>query len=122
MGSKTTVLMSSINQEPDMLWYNPDKYNQSDAIRSLDRLLDSGFHKLDQVLDKVKDMIPDKIVIPVWDQIIAQKARRFATCIKGCALTNDLCVACNFRGNFAQTTVDLRTKVGKSSYQCWPIE
>jgi hypothetical protein len=121
MGSKTTVLMSSINHQAAMQWYAPDKYNQSDAIQSLDRLLDSGFHKLDQVLDKVQNMIPDKIVIPIWDQIMAQKARHFATCIRGCAHTNDLCVDCNFRGNFAQTTVDLRTKIGKSSYECWPI-
>ncbi|KAI2491471.1 hypothetical protein MHU86_23086 [Fragilaria crotonensis] len=122
MGSNTTVLMSSINQLTDMLWYNPRRYNQSDAIRNLNRLLDSGFHKLDQVLDKVRNMIPDKIVLPVWDQIIAQKARHFATCTKQCADANHLCKACNFRGNFAQTTVDLRTKIGKSSYECWPTE
>lgn len=120
MGNKTTVLMSSINQHADMLWYKPERYNQSDAIRSLDRLLDSGFHKLDQVLEKVRNMIPDKVVLPVWDQIIAQKARRFATCTRGCVQTKDACVACNFGGNFAPTTVSLRSNIGKSSYVCWP--
>ncbi len=122
MGSNTTVLMSSINQLTDMLWYNPNKYKQSDAIRNLDRLLDSGFLKVDQVLENVRNLIPDKIVLPVWDQIIAQKARRFATCTKQCADTNHFCAACNYRGNFAQTTIDLRTKIGKSSHECWPIE
>ncbi|KAI2509370.1 hypothetical protein MHU86_5003 [Fragilaria crotonensis] len=120
MGNSTTVLMSSINQHNDMQWYKLDKSNQSDAVRSVDRLLDSGFHKLDQVLDKVRHIIPDKIVLPVWDQIIAQKAQRFATCIKGCAQTNDPCVACNWPGRFPQVTVDLRTLIGKSSYECWP--
>jgi hypothetical protein len=121
MGNKTTVLMSSINHQVDMQWYTPGSYNQSHAIRSLDRLLDSGFHKLDQVLDKVKNMIPDQIVLPVWDQIIAQKARRFATCTKGCGRKKHFCDDCNFLGNFAQTAVDLRKKSGKSSDECWPI-
>lgn len=120
MGSKTTVLLSSINHEVDMQWYKPEMYNQSDAIRSLDRLLDSGFLKVDQVLDKVQNMIPDQIVIPVWDQIIAQKARRFATCTEGCGRSHR-CAACNFLGNFAQTAVDLRKQSGKSSDECWPV-
>ncbi|KAI2494190.1 hypothetical protein MHU86_20338 [Fragilaria crotonensis] len=122
MGSNTTVLMSSINTHAEMQWYTPERFNPSDAQRNLDRLLDSGFLKVDQVLDKVRNLIPDKIVIPVWDQIIAQKAQRFATCTKQCGDTNHLCAACNFRGVFAQTTVDLRAKIGKSSHECWPIE
>ncbi|KAI2494188.1 hypothetical protein MHU86_20336 [Fragilaria crotonensis] len=122
MGSNTTVLMSSINKHVDMQWYLPELYNESDAQRNLDRLLDAGFLKVDQILDKVRHLIPDQIVIPVWDQIIAQKARRFATCTKQCARTNHICLDCNFRGVFAQTTVDLRAKIGKSSDDCWPIE
>jgi hypothetical protein len=122
MGSSTTVLMSSINKHADMQWYTPERFNPSDAQRNLDRLLDAGFLKVDLVLDQVRNLIPDQIVIPVWDQIIAQKARRFATCTKQCADTNHLCTACNFRGIFAQTTVDFRAKIGKSSYECWPLE
>lgn len=122
MGSNTMVLMSSINKHADMQWYEPERFNASDAQRNLDRLLDSGFLKVDLVLDKVRHLIPDQIVIPIWDQIIAQKARQFATCTRQCADTIELCVACNFRGVFSQTTIDLRTKIGKSSYECWPIK
>ncbi len=121
MGSSTTVLMSSINKHADMQWYTPERFNPSDAQRNLDRLLDAGFLKVDLVLDQVRNLMPDQIVIPVWDQIIAQKARHFATCTKQCADTNQLCAACNFRGIFAQMTVDFRAKIGKSSYECWPI-
>ncbi|KAI2509376.1 hypothetical protein MHU86_5009 [Fragilaria crotonensis] len=91
MGSKAAVLLSSINLQADRQWFDPDRYNQSDAIQGLNRLLDSGFLKLDQVLDKVQNMIPDQIVVPVWDQIIAQKARRFATCTRGCRQKEHLC-------------------------------
>ncbi len=122
MGSRTTVLMSSINKHADMQWYTPERFNPNDAQRNLDRLLDSGFLKVDLVLDQVRNLIPDQIVIPVWDQIIAQKARRFATCTRQCSDTDQPCVPCNFRGRFSQTTIDLRAKIGKSSHECWPIE
>ena len=113
------VLMSSINGKAGMQWYK--SHNQSEAIKSVNRLLDSGFHKVDQVLDKVQDMIPDMIAIPIWDQIIAQKARRFTTCTSRCRYRRNPCVACNFLGNFGQTAIDLRKKMNKSSDECWPI-
>ena len=119
MSSHTTVLLSSIRRQPDMQWYTSD--NQSEAIESLDRLLNSGFHNLDQVLDKVQDMIPDKVVLAIWDQIITQKARRFATCTRCCQGARNPCVACNHLGNFAQTAVDWRNENNKTSDHCWPI-
>ncbi|KAI2509377.1 hypothetical protein MHU86_5010 [Fragilaria crotonensis] len=119
MNSNNTVLLSSIRRQPDMQWYTSN--NQSEAIESLDRLLNSGFHNLDQVLDKVQDTIPDKVVLAIWDQIITQKARRFATCTRYCQWAKNPCVTCNHLGNFAQTAVDWRNEHNKSSDECWPI-
>ena len=113
------VLMSSINGKAGMQWYT--SHNQSEAIKSINRLMDSGFHKVDQVLDKVQDMIPDMIAIPIWDQIIARKARRFITCTGRCQDLRNPCVACNYLGLFGQTIIDLRRNNNKSSEACWPI-
>ncbi|KAI2509381.1 hypothetical protein MHU86_5014 [Fragilaria crotonensis] len=84
MKSNTTVLTSSLNRQASLQWFIP--YRQGQAIQSLNRLSDAGMYKLDQALvDKGQGILyPDSVVLAIWDQIMALKATRFATCTKGC--------------------------------------
>ena len=119
MKSNTTVLMSSLNRHAALQWSIP--YRQGQVIQSLNRLADAGMYKLDQALDKGHDMhLPDTVVIAVWDQIIALKAKRFVTCTKGCRQRQATCVQCNYLGNYAQMAIGIRQSHGKSSDECWP--
>ena len=118
IGSNTTVLMSSINRQAALQWSTP--YRQQLAIASLDRLQHAGMHKLDQVLHKGLDLLSDTVLIAVWDQIMALKAKRFVTCTKSCRQKHAACVECNYLGNYAQMAVGLRQSHGKSSDECWP--
>lgn len=119
IGSNTTVLMSSINRQAALQWHHP--YRQHQAIASLSRLEDAGMRKMDQAFrNGLAVALADKVVIAVWDQIIALKAKRFVTCTKSCRQKNAACVACNYLGNYAQMAVGLRQSHGKSSDECWP--
>jgi hypothetical protein len=114
-GSNQTVLISSIHTHTFFQWFTP--YRQAQAVQSLNRLFDADFHKVEQVYEG--QLIPDIVVLAVWDQIMALKARHFATCTKGCH-KNTGCRSCNYLGNFAQLAIDLRQNVGKTSDKCWP--
>jgi hypothetical protein len=115
LGSNQTVLISSIHTNSFLQWFVP--YRHTQAIQSLNRLLDAGVHKIDQVHQDHR--ISDTVELAVWDQIIALKARRFATCTKGCR-KKAVCRPCNYLGNFAQLAIDLRQNIGKTSEKCWP--
>lgn len=82
-------------------------------------------HKLDQALvEKGQDIFyPDSVVLAVWDQIIALKATRFATCTKRChQQQHSACASCNYLGNHAQMAIDMRLRNGKLREECWPTQ
>lgn len=108
------ILMSSLSLRSGFQWGNT-LFRQKAANQGLVRLMSAGLRKLDQIKDlKVSDIVD----LAAWDQIMALKARRFTTCSRSCGQSH-FCSACNYRGNFAQFAIDLRTKHGKESDTCW---
>jgi len=110
-----TVLMSSLNTMTKLQWKR--HAGQEQAVASLERLMDAGLHKIDEVRSNVD--IPDMVVLAIWDQIMAARANKFTTCATTCG-RDDPCAACSYQGNFAQMAIDLRNDHGKTSEECWP--
>jgi len=137
MNQKDTpfVLMSSLNTNWDHMWggarnealnitnknwnnmlsAETNKAMNSTSMAALKLLMDSGFLKLDSVIDA--SSLKDSGLLAVWDLIIATKAKAFATCTLGCG---DVCSKCNYEGNFAKVALRLRKEAKKESMSCWP--
>jgi hypothetical protein len=109
------VLMSSLNTKKDLQW-GPlqSSIQNTTAAQALQLLLDSGFFKLDAIIQQTQTN--ELILLAVWDQILAAKATYFATC-SGC---QSICAQCNHQGSFARLALDLRTRANKESFKCWP--
>jgi hypothetical protein len=120
------VLISPLNLRPEMQWaimtykmeLNPGEANAKSSALKL--LLDSGFHKLDTVLmtEQGETIHGDQTLLAVWDLILVQRADSFASCY-GCQNTS-ICTHCNWMGNSARYALDLRSRVNKTSFTCWP--
>ena len=112
------ILMSSLNTNADYMWKGAKLLAEnSTSGQALQKLLDHGFLKLDQVIDYTT--LEDPMMLAVYDLILALKATEFVTCARGCQ--DSACAACNWLGSFAGLAVSMRRDVGnKSSTQCWP--
>jgi hypothetical protein len=109
------VLMSSLNMDATLQWGGARKRaKNSTAHAALSLLLDTGFYKLDTVIEGDKDIVR----LAVWDIILAVKAQAFATCA-GCDAESEICAKCNYQGNFARWAVEMRQMSGKQSRKCW---
>ncbi|GKY94835.1 hypothetical protein MPSEU_000448700 [Mayamaea pseudoterrestris] len=115
----SVILMSSLNTREEYSWDGArNMAKNTSASSALRSLLDAGFLKLDQVVDY--DSLADSVMFPVYDLILAMKAREFVTCTKGCE-DDSICAVCNWRGQFAGLAVSLRQEVEKrKSVHCWP--
>lgn len=115
------ILMSSLNTRSEYMWGGAKLLaNETTSQVAVQRLLDSGFHKLDQVVSY--DDLPDQVMLAVYDLILAMQADKFATCTQKCA-DNSVCSACNWRGSFGALAVDMRSDIAhKSSVTCWPSD
>ena len=113
------ILMSSLNTNADYMWKGAKLMAEnSTSDQALQRLLDHGFMKLDQVIDYPE--LQDPMMLAVYDLILAMKATKFVTCSKRCS-DDSVCAACNWRGQFAGLAVSMRRDVeNKSSTECWP--
>jgi hypothetical protein len=124
------ILISSLNVRPELQWLvlknklNSSATEAEDSRKALQLLLDYGFYKLDQFVEKDTALVvgdglrDDSTFRMVWDMILAKKARAMATCF-GC---NDICSKCNWQGLSAQYTLDIRRdgEVDQSTWHCWP--
>jgi hypothetical protein len=131
------VLMSSLNENEDLMWLgardtigNSTKSSQI-ALQYL--LRDNGFIKIDGLLEARSTKVhnDDPGMLAIYDLIIATKAINFATCSRGgeagCSdVSHRLCDACNHIGNFGRLATSLRKQNTyhslASSWECWPSE
>ena len=110
------VLMSSLNTKWGHMWSGArKKAKNSQSKVALKSLMDSGFLKLDSMINASSSKDPG--LLAVWDLIIATKANAFATCTGECG---DFCEKCNYKGNFGRLAVGLRDEAKKESMSCWP--
>jgi hypothetical protein len=131
------VLMSSLNENEDMMWSgsrNTIANLTTSSHQALHYLLrDKGFIKIDGLLESQakKVHIDDPGMLAIYDLIIATKAKNFATCARhgeaGCnQVSNRLCDACNHVGKFGRLATSLRKQNADhrlgSSWECWPSE
>ena len=110
------ILMSSLNMDSNLQWGGVQQMTKNSSSNSaLSLLLDAGFHKLDTVVEDVQD----QVFLAVWDLILAVKAEAYATCSR---CRSNFCSKCNFNGNFARLSLELRGNSNKSkrSHSCWP--
>jgi len=127
------VLMSSLNENEDMMWSgsrNSIVNGTASSQQALHYLLrDNGFIKIDGLLEmQAKKVHDDPGMLAIYDLIIATKANNFATCAKGgktgCnGVTKRLCDACNHVGKFGRLATSLRKDDADhrgSSFECWP--
>lgn len=136
MSQHKFVLMSSLNENEDMMWGGSRRIaNGTTSQRALQYLLhDNGFIKIDGLLEiqAKKSAYDDPGMLAIYDLIIASKANNFATCARdgrnGCnKMTRRLCDSCNHVGKFGRLATSLRKKQRVdggghqgSSYECWP--
>ena len=127
------VLMSSLNENEDMMWSGSRRIVNSTANgttlaqHALQYLLrENGFIKIDGLLEvqTKNSSYNDLGMLAIYDLIIATKANNFATCTRdGCNKeTKRLCDMCNHLGSFGRLAVSLREHHvdQRGSYECWP--
>ena len=116
-GQPYVLLMSSRNIEENLMWSGARetaKLGKSSPTEALQILFKEGFVKLDTLLPQNSTNTGD--FLPVWDLVLASRAREFATCSRGCT---GACTACNHLGNFADYAMRLRKTENKGSRRCW---
>lgn len=116
-----TILISSLNQQAWLQWGaggGSSGTAQRSVAPALASLLSNGFLKLDTIKGK---KVTDMLYLAVWDQILAQRANKFATCTKACNKKH-ACSLCNYRGSFGEVVMGMRKKIGKESLTCWPTK
>jgi len=131
------VLMSSLNENEDMMWsgarHTIVNSTKSSHIALQYLLRDNGFIKIDGLLEAHSTKVhnDDPGMLAIYDLIIATKAINFATCARGGeAGCNDvsrrLCDACNHIGKFGRLATLLRKQDAyhslASSWECWPSD
>jgi hypothetical protein len=123
------VLMSSLNENEDMMWSNSRNSTSNDttssqlALRYL--LRDNGFIKIDDLLEN-EDKLLDSGMLAVYDLIIASKANNFASCVKngevGCNKSSQkLCEKCNHVGKFGQLATLFRQENVNDVGSSWGV-
>lgn len=120
------VLISALTLNEELLWGSakskmldhPEVANASSSALKL--LRDEGFHKLDMDTALMGELgsIHEQIFLAVWDLILSQRADSFASC-DGCPKSR-VCTQCNFMGNTIRHALELRKRVNKTSFNCWP--
>ena len=131
------ILMSSINEDPDLMWGEAEKLmtkrannTAAEALRALER---QGLVKFDALLRAAGVPLRDPGLLAVYDLILAASARYFSTCAYKAAMghrgkcshaAQRACRACNHLGKFAGLALamrkDLPTYSKESTYGCWP--
>lgn len=128
------LLMSSLNEDPDMMWAPArDKLDTftNTPKEALDVLVKkNGFIMFDSLLKAAKVKVEDRGMLAVYDLILASMSRNFATCAEegsfGCSKQAiNICEKCNHLGKFATLAIQLRKEAHKrreASFECWPTK
>ena len=126
------ILITSLNKNASMMWGGSRKIannNCSTVNQALDLLSDHGFLKFDELLMQEIGLLNDPGMLAIYDLILAQKSKGFASCAidggHGCSANHavKLCNRCNHVGKFGKLAISLRKSspehVKKSSWGCW---
>jgi len=124
------ILMTSLNVDPDMMWWGANRFSNNTTKQALDFLVkEKGFIKFDSLLKASKIEIEDSGMLAVYDLVLASMSRNFATCARNLGGTlgnfcskeaHQICDECNHIGNFGLLAINLRDKKRGSSFSCWP--
>lgn len=113
----STILISSINQRKNLQWNRLSRAEGIASTEALDFLEKEGLRKIDTYWQPSE--VPDIAFLAIWDLILAMKAYSYATCSIKCKHKH-ACSGCNYRGFFAETSLELRSGLRKQSHDCWP--
>ena len=120
------ILISPFSKRVELQWGGvaqlAARHNETSS-KSLDLLLDSGFHKLEQTFG---EDVADGTFLAVWDFILAMTATSFSTCAKDICSDDEMCSKCNHRGKSSLYALEMREeymeqKEATATDQCWPL-